>query len=71
MSFCPKCDKESLTPFSKESRVEQKYDYKLTTQIFYYKCELCDKMFDEVVTHTGIRNLALNRYQRAKELLNN
>jgi DNA-directed RNA polymerase subunit RPC12/RpoP len=67
---CPSCNEVDLVAVSSDSHIAQKYDYKETTQTFYYKCANCEKMFDEVIKSTGIRPLALNRYPKAEKLVN-
>jgi len=67
---CLECG-EDLTPHSKEVYSDKKYDYVLTTHKYYYKCESCGKMFDEVINSTGLRHLALANYEKAEKLANN
>jgi hypothetical protein len=68
--ICPSCKDGDLVPVSSDYSVKQCYDYKLTTQTFYYKCEDCGKMFDELIKTTGLRPLALGRYKQAEKLAN-
>jgi hypothetical protein len=51
-----------------DTKEVQKYDYKETTYFYYYKCADCGKMFDERISSTGIRHLALANYEKAEKL---
>ena len=64
---CLTCE-GGLIPVSSESSTNQKYDYKETVQQFYYKCEDCGKMFDEVIKSTTLRPLSLGNYKKAESL---
>ena len=64
---CPSCE-GNLQFVSRESFAEQKYDYKLTTEYFYFKCESCDKMFDEMIKSTGLRHLSIANRTKAEKL---
>jgi len=66
---CRACE-GSLTLVSKDSKVAQKYDYKETTLYYYYRCVDCDKMFDERISSTGLRNLSMNNRDKAEKLAN-
>jgi hypothetical protein len=57
-----------LSYVSEDTVVEQKYDYKLTSKYYYYKCLDCDRMFDEKITTTGIRHLSLANRDKAEKL---
>ena len=63
---CRSCDND-LTFVSKDVVVEKKYDYKLTTQYDYYKCENCGMMFDERTSSTGLRHLSLANREKAEK----
>ena len=64
---CLLCEGD-LNLVSENTVVEQKYDYKLTTKYYYYKCLDCDKMFDEKITTTGLRHLSLVNREKAEKL---
>jgi len=64
---CRACD-GPLKFISDDVRVEQKYDYELTTKYYYYKCLDCEKMFDERITSTGLRNLSMANREKADML---
>ena len=63
---CRACETD-LDFVSDDVVVEQKYDYKLTTKYDYYKCPNCDKMFDERISSTGLRNLSLANREKAEK----
>jgi hypothetical protein len=64
---CLSCE-GSLSLVSQDFKITQKYDYKLTTHSYYYKCIDCDKMFDEVIQSTGLRHLSLVNREKAEKL---
>jgi transposase-like protein len=64
---CPLCE-GNLNFVSEDTRVDQRYDYKLTTKYYYYKCSDCNKMFDEKITTTGLRHLSLANREKAEKL---
>jgi transcription elongation factor Elf1 len=57
-----------LNLVSQDVKVAKKYDYKETTHYYYYKCVDCDKMFDEMIKSTGLRNLSLANREKAEKL---
>lgn len=61
-------DEHDLVFVSKDSSTKQCYDYKETTTFYYYKCEECGKMYDEVIKQTTLRHLALANYDKAEKL---
>lgn len=64
---CLSCDGD-LKFISKDVKVTQKYDYKETAQSYYYRCSDCDKMFDELIRSTGLRNLSFANRTKAENL---
>jgi hypothetical protein len=64
---CLSCNGD-LISVSQDTKVEQKYDYKLTTKCYYYKCVDCNKMFDELIKSTGLRHLSLANQEKAEKL---
>ena len=66
---CPD-DKCNLVFVSKESHTGQRYDYKETTTLIYYKCDDCGRMYDERIKQTTIRPLAFAYYDKAQNLAN-
>ena len=64
---CLSCD-GNIKFVSMDVRQAQKYDYQETTYFYYYKCVDCDKMFDERISSTGLRHLALANYAKAENL---
>ena len=70
---CPQSPEKGcdLKFISKQQTSALKYDYTETSVFYYYKCEKCNKMFDEKVLTTGIRPLALRHYEKVSTLANN
>ena len=64
---CLSCEGD-LNLISQDIKVTQKYDYKETAHYYYYKCVDCDKMFDEMIKSTGLRNLSLANREKAEKL---
>lgn len=64
---CLSCDGD-LTLVSSESSTKQCYDYKETTIYYYYKCNECEKMFDERIKSSGLRHLSMANREKAKKL---
>jgi uncharacterized protein with PIN domain len=64
---CLSCD-GVLSLVSSESFDDQKYDYKETTHYYYYKCDECEKMFDERIKSSGLRHLSMANRKKAEKL---
>ena len=64
---CLSCD-GALSLVSSESFTDQKYDYRETTHYYYYKCNKCEKMFDERIKSSGLRHLSMTNREKAEKL---